>query len=90
MAKKNKSKNNVSAKYSQKPTFEDRDGNLYNDKNQRVIYTDFSGRPDGRSAFSVVWGTQADQNTSYFTVTFFNFQNALNLASMRETQVRVS
>ena len=70
MGRKNKSKKNVSAKYSQKPTFEDRHGNLYNDKNQRVIYTDFSAQSND-SALSIVWGTQNDQNVTFLTVNVF-------------------
>ena len=48
----------VSASYGKKPTYTDQQGNLWNDQNQRVVYTDYSG--NGRTG--IVWGTHQHQS----------------------------
>ena len=70
MPKKNKV-TNVSADYGQKPTFKDKEGNLWNNKNQRVIYTDFSGRNNGKCATGIVWGTNPNQSKAHRTKVSF-------------------
>ena len=56
--KKGTKMTDVSASYGKKPTYTDQQGNLWNDQNQRVVYTDYSG--NGRTG--IVWGTHQHQS----------------------------
>ena len=49
-------------------TYQDREGYLWSDidKTQRVIYTDYSGRSDGKSAIAIVWGVYEHQSEASF------------------------
>ena len=57
---------NVTYKFGGRQTYKNREGFLSNGNQQPVVYTDYSGRSNGKSAIALVWGMFEHQNEESF------------------------
>ena len=68
---------NVTQKFGGLLTYQDREGRLSNGNQRFVVYTDYSGRSNGKSAIALVWGVFDHQSE----VSFLNVSNIKLLIS---------